>query len=342
MKIHNLLTIIFLTSLFYSCQPPVEPKDFKLITADGQKYYALGKSFELKIDNPKGHEIDSVAYFRNGERIPSGKITIENEKLGRKTFSAKIYVGDQSFNVNNSIGILSKFEPKRIKYKIINEYPHDINAYTQGFEFNGDTLYEGTGKRGISQLRKLDYKSGMVLHSINLEPQHFGEGITIMGDKIYQLTWQAKKGFVYNINDFSKVKDFDFIRSKEGWGLCNDGNVLYKSDGTEKIWRLDPETLEEKDFIQIYSNDGPISQVNELEYINGKIFANIYMKNGIAIINPETGAVEGVINGTDLHKKVKTKHPEEVLNGIAYNKVTNTIFVTGKNWDKVFEIELID
>lgn len=342
MKIYNTLALIFLTLFASSCAEEILPKDFKLTTKDNKKFYAMGTPFELNLMNEKGHQVDSIAFYRGDNRLSSSKISITNEKLGNKSFYAKIYVGGKPFIATTTVTLLSATEPKGYKLNILNEYPHDIKAYTQGLEFKNDTLYEGTGRKGISQLRKVDYKTGEVKSSVDLDPDHFGEGITILNDKIYQLTWQANVGFVYDLNSFEKSKTFSYKRSKEGWGLCNDGEVLYKSDGTEKIWILDPETLEEKDFIQIYTHNAPINKVNELEFHNGKIYANIYQKNGIAIINPKTGAVEGVINGSQLQKKVTQHDDLDVLNGIAFNKNTNTFFVTGKNWDKLFEVEIVE
>ena len=340
MKFHNLLAIILLSLSFFSCSDEISSKDFKLKTKENLKTYTLGSSFELMIDNPKGHTIDSVAYFRGDERLNTPKITLNKEKLGTKVYYAKIFVKGKTFI--NTLGIiaLTKQAPKLYNHEIVNTYPHDIKAYTQGLEFHNDTLYEGTGRKGISQLRKVNYSTGEVLSSLDLSPDLFGEGITILEDKVYQLTWQANKGFVYDVNTFNKIKTFNYKKSREGWGLCNDGKVLYKSDGSEKIWILDPETLEEKGFIQVADNTRLVDKINELEYINGKIYANIYQFEGIAIINPKSGAVEGVINGKSF-KSMVTQHSDlDVLNGIAYNENSETIFITGKNWDKLFEIKL--
>lgn len=340
MRFHNLLVIIFLSLTFFSCSDEISSKDFKLKTKDNLKKYTLGSSFELTIDNPKGHEIDSVAFFRGDERLNGSKITLNEEKLGTKVYYAKIYVDNTPYIRTLGIVALTKQAPKLYSHEIVNTYPHDIKAYTQGLEFYNDTLYEGTGRKGISQLRKLNYKTGEVLSSTDLSPDLFGEGITILNNKVYQLTWQANKGFVYNLDTFDKIKTFNYKKSREGWGLCNDGKVLYKSDGTEKIWILDPETLEEKSFIQVADNTRLVDKINELEFINGKIYANIYQFEGIAIINPKSGAVEGVINGKSF-KKLVTQHADlDVLNGIAYNKNSETIFLTGKNWDKLFEIKI--
>ena len=226
-------------------------------------------------------------------------------------------------------------------YKIINEYPHDIRSYTQGLEFHNGELYESTGQYRESKLRKVNYKTAEVLNNINLEAQYFGEGLTILNDKIYQLTWQEQIGFIYDVNTFKKTSSFKYGQSKEGWGLCNNGFQIYKSDGTEHIWLLDTNTLAEKEKLQVYTNKGKVGSLNELEWINGKIYANIYQRNGVVIINPDNGAVEGVIDFSPLRKLVKQHQGLDVLNGIAYNPDTNTIFVTGKRWDKLFEVEVI-
>ena len=191
-------------------------------------------------------------------------------------------------------------------------------------------------------MRKVDYKTGSILKNINLADDYFGEGLTILNNKIYQLTWQKGIGFIYDINSFEKTNSFKYGKSKEGWGLCNDSNVIYKSDGSEDIWILNPETLIEQEYIQVYTNKGPIKEINELEWINGKIYANRYQKDGVAIINPENGAVIGVIDFSPLKKLVKQHQGLDVLNGIAYNPKTKTVFVTGKRWDKLFEIEIIE
>ena len=238
--------------------------------------------------------------------------------------------------------------PKELKYKIVNTYPHDSKAYTQGFEFYRDTLYEGTGNgegkgtgtRGISSLRKTNYKTGEVYKTVPLAQEYFGEGITILNNKVYQLTWLNNEGYVYNADTFEKIKTFKYFKQMQGWGLTNDGKHIYMSEGSEKIYILDPETLQEVDYINVYTKKSKIEALNELEWIDGKIWANVYGRDAIAVINPKNGAVEGIMNLSDLKTKI-TQHPDvDVLNGIAYNPKTKTIFVTGKNWDKTFEIVL--
>ena len=229
-------------------------------------------------------------------------------------------------------------------YKIINTYPHDINSYTQGLEFNNGFLYESTGKYGKSKLRKVNYKTGEVLQEVDLLNKYFAEGLTIINDKIFQLTWKSKIGFVYNLTDLKLLKSFNYKNSVEGWGLCNDGKHLYKSDGTEKIWKLNPNNLEEISFINVVTNNKVINKINELEWYNNKIYANTYQFNkevGL-IINPKNGEVEGVIDFSGLKEKVKDHNGLDVLNGIAYSDKRQTFFITGKNWSKLFEIKIIE
>ncbi|MCL4133811.1 UNVERIFIED_CONTAM: hypothetical protein GTU68_048059, partial [Idotea baltica] len=230
-------------------------------------------------------------------------------------------------------------------FKIVNSYPHDTKAYTQGLEYYNGFLYETTGRRGQSSLRKVDINTGKVLQKIDLDKQYFGEGMTILNDKIYWLTWKAKKGFVYNLKTFELEKEFTYNNSKQGWGFTNDGTELIKSDGSNKIWFLDAETLKEKRSIQVYSNDRAVDNINELELIDDKLYSNKYQKNTIVIIDIKTGAVVGLADLRPLKKEMaktqKLVEQDEVLNGIAYDKENDRLFVTGKNWGKLFEIKLI-
>ena len=247
-----------------------------------------------------------------------------------------------SYRVSKSITVLSSLKPIVYDYKILETYPHAINAYTQGLEFVGDVLYESTGQYGESSLRKTDYKTGRVEKNIPLDGQYFAEGLTIVKDKLYQLTWRENMGFIYDLKTLEKTGTFAYNKSKQGWGLCNDGASLYKSDGTSKIWKLNSETLAEEGYIEMYTNTSKIDNVNELEWINGAIYANIYTKPAIAIIDPSNGAVKGVINLKGLKKKVTQHNKLDVLNGIASKGEPNIIYVTGKNWDKLFKIEIFE
>tara|TARA_R110002049_G_scaffold303997_1_gene498798 strand:- start:1125 stop:2036 length:912 start_codon:yes stop_codon:yes gene_type:complete len=299
----------------------------------------LGDTLKLSIDNPKKLDISKVSYQLNGKPIDKNE-ALNNVTLGKKEITAIIKIGEKTETITKSIQLFNNVIPSYYTYEVVNTYPHDITSYTQGLEFYNGELYESTGQKKESKLRKVNFETGEVLKNNNLEDQYFGEGLTILNDKIYQLTWQAKRGFVYDVNTFEKLSTFNYGTSKEGWGICNDGKTLFKSDGTEKIYLLNPENLTEKGHIEVYTEKSKIPSLNELEWIDGKIYANIYQRNGVVIINPETGGVEGVIDFKPLRKLVK-QHPElDVLNGIAYHPERKTIFVTGKNWDKLFEVKI--
>src|SRR5690606_23459484 len=270
---------------------------------------------------------------------------LSDEKLGKWDLTAKVYSEGEETEIINEFTILNNVPPVTYTYKIIETYPHSPDAYTQGLEFHQDTLYESTGQYGESSLRKIDTETGEVLKSVELDKSYFAEGMTILNNKIYQLTWREGEGFIYNIDTFERIGRFAYNQSKEGWGLTNDGEKLYKSDGTEKIWILNPETLGEEGYIQTVAHNGIKTQLNELEWVQGKIYANTYQHNGVAIINPENGAIEGVINFSGLIEVLGNKEDldltNDVLNGIAYNKSNGKLYVTGKNWDKLFEVEIV-
>ncbi len=227
--------------------------------------------------------------------------------------------------------------PTLYTYKIIESYNHDEMAFTQGLEFIDGFLFESTGLFGESTLRKVDLKTGNVLEFIDLEDQYFGEGITIMKDKIIQLTWISNIGFIYEKETFQLVSEFSY--PTEGWGITNNGIHLIMSDGTSTLYFLDPETFETVKQIEVVDKE-PVINLNELEYIQGKIYANIWYQDKIAIINPETGIVEGWIDMTGINNE-DSQDSTKVLNGIAYDSEKDRIFITGKRWSKLFQINLI-
>lgn len=224
-------------------------------------------------------------------------------------------------------------------YRIVNTYPHDPGAYTQGLIYQDDIFYEGTGLRGQSTLRKVEVETGQVLQLLRLPDELFGEGITIFGDRLIQLTWQARIGFVYDKNSFELQQEFTY--PTEGWGLTHDGERLIMSDGTATLYFRNPVTLAETGQVEVFDENGPVILLNELEYINGEVFANIYRTDRIARIDPQTGRVLGWIDLTGLLGPEDRTQPVDVLNGIAYDVETGRLFVTGKLWPKLFEIELI-
>lgn len=347
MKIYNILALTLLTVLLASCGSSSEKeKDlFTLKIKNPKKTYTPKDIVSVNLVNKKNLETDSIVYFLNKDRIEinQNSFPLSNQKLGERTLTAKIYGDGKEYEATTNLTILASEKPKLYTYKILETYPHDIEAYTQGLEFENDTLYESTGLHKHSSLRKTNYKTGEVLKKVDLADTYFGEGITILNNKIYQLTWQENTGFIYNLNTMEQTGTFVYGESREGWGLCHDPQKnIYKSDGTDRIWILNSNTLAEKDYIEIFTNTSKIKSVNELEWVDGKIYANVYEQGSIAIIDPTNGAVEGVINLTDLKDKV-TQHPKlNVLNGIAYKGEPNILYITGKNWDKLFKIEIIE
>ena len=224
-------------------------------------------------------------------------------------------------------------------YKVVNNYPHDQNAFTQGLVFEDGALFEGTGLYGHSTLRRVELDTGDILQVHELPAQFFGEGITIYGSKIIQLTWKSGIGFIYDKDSFELLREFDY--PTEGWGITHDGERLIMSDGSSTLHFLEPETLEEIGRIEIYDNDGPVTGLNELEYVQGEIYANVLQTDHIARIAPQTGEVLGWVELQGLINPEEYAEPIDVLNGIAYDAENNRLFVTGKLWPKLFEIELV-
>ena len=342
----KLFAIILLGILAFGCKEDEnELKNlFSIENPSLKPILKLEERIDLVLQNKENKAIDSVVYFINDVKIGSVKgndtisFALNKQKLGNQTLKASVYFEGKTIDIDTSFSIFASREPQILNYTIVNTYPHDINAYTQGFEFYNGVLLEGTGQYKESTLRKTDHTTGKVTQQIKLEDNYFGEGITVLNGKIYQLTWKEKTGFVYDVNTLKLEKKFTF--ETDGWGLTNDGTNLYMSDGSEKIYIVDPATFKVVDSISVYTAGSKIDSINEMEWINGKIWANIYQKDVIAVIDPKTGAVENVINCVALKDKV-TQHPEvDYFNGIAYNPSSKTYFVTGKNWDKTFEIKI--
>jgi glutamine cyclotransferase len=222
---------------------------------------------------------------------------------------------------------------------VVNIYPHDRTAFTQGLVVDGGALYEGTGLNGQSSLRRVDLESGEVLQSIPLAAEHFGEGVTAWKDQLIQLTWKSRLGFVYDKATFQLLKTFNY--PTEGWGLTHDGQSLIMSDGTPTLYYLDPVTLQETRRITVTDQGQPVFKLNELEFIHGEILANVWQTDRIARISPETGQVIGWIDLTGLLSEADRQQPVDVLNGIAYDAEHDRLFVTGKLWPKLFEITLV-
>jgi glutaminyl-peptide cyclotransferase len=343
MRLNILLIFIVLSIASCDNSKDVLEKNYSLQVQNPREKYTSMDEIIIELVNNTGENADSVVWRENLRKIDVEGNTLsrklKNTPLGKLTYSATIYQGGLRGTVETSITRYNEKKPTGYLYEIIDTYPHDTKAYTQGLEFHNDTLYESTGQFRGSSVRKTDYTTGEVIQKTPLRDNIFGEGLTVVDDRVIQLTWQDHYGLVYN-TQLEKIDDFRYGQSKQGWGLCHDDQYLYKSDGTDKIWILDPETYEELGYIQPTSNNRIFDKVNELEMVDGEIYANIYQKGYIIIIDPKNGAVTGVINTKDLEKKIGNEKEAEVLNGIAYHKERQTIFLTGKNWDTLFEIKV--
>lgn len=229
-------------------------------------------------------------------------------------------------------------EPQAYTAEIVAEFPHDPGAFTQGLFIADGRLFETTGQYYESALREVDLQTGKVLREKKLRPDVFGEGAVRIGDDVVVLTWREETGFVFGLEDFAEKRRFSF--EGEGWGLASDGRRLVMSDGTPALRFLDPKTFEEKGRLEVTLRGKPLSRLNELEWIDGRIFANVWFTNAIVIIDPATGVVEGVVDLRNLRARMQGVAQRDVLNGVAYDAATGKIYVTGKNWPKLFEIRL--
>jgi glutaminyl-peptide cyclotransferase len=220
----------------------------------------------------------------------------------------------------------------------VRTYPHDPTAFTQGLEYHDGRLYESTGRHGESSLREVDLETGRVLRRVDLAHQYFGEGLTVMGDRIYQATWRSGIGFIYDRATFEQVGTFEY--TGEGWGLANDGHSLILSDGSNQLRYLDPETFRVVRVLEVREGTLPVHQLNELEWVRGEIWANIWHSDHVARIDPRTGRVIAWVDLSALYPPAQRGDPEAVLNGIAYDAETDRLFVTGKLWPRLFEIRV--
>ena len=326
---------------------------FQFDSSSLNQTYDLDQTIPLQIINHQESAIDSVVYYVNNNRLGSVKdnavftYNLATEKYGSKNIVAEVHFEQNTGAAQINIDVLPKNVPVVLDFDIVNTYPHDLKAYTQGLEFYGDVLIESTGNgasqagnKGVSSIRRVDPKTGKVLKIVELADEYFGEGATVLNDEIYQLTWQHNEGYVYDVHTLEKKRTFNYFQNMQGWGLVNDGEYLYMTGGSPHIYKVNPEDFSKVDYVTVAINNSVVEAINEMEWVDGKIYANVYMQDAIAVINPQTGAVEAVLNLTSL-KGMTTQHPDiDVLNGIAYNKNSDTFFVTGKNWDKMFEIRI--
>lgn len=293
-------------------------------------------------------EVKSVNLILSGERLqtwsnPSGVLTfnLDTKKYQVGAYALELQITDKKgvqYTEQRLLRILSDIVPEQWTVEIVNTFPHDETSFTQGLSFHNGKLFEGTGdpnQTGSSIVAEIDLKTGKQLRKIGLDATHFGEGIAVIKDEIFQLTWRNGKCFVYDINNLQLTREMTY--TGEGWGLTTDGKELIMSDGTERIFFRNPKTFQVTRTIEAYTNVGAIPRLNELEYHDGLIYANVWMSAAIVVIEASTGKVLASIDGKELEKIGRGNG--EVLNGIAYNPETNKWYVTGKNWPKLFEVK---
>ncbi|MBU2913855.1 MULTISPECIES: glutaminyl-peptide cyclotransferase [Reichenbachiella] len=358
MKIHQSLTLIAFLVVIFSCESPEKKQ-----TATSPRKKQISKITSPK-NNSRFHLKDTVTFdfsmedtsisidsiiatsdrktlftSKNKSRATWGS---DNFKTGTHSIILTLHLSNQTIErqiVN--LTFLADSAPEQLSYHVINSYPHDPKAYTQGLTQEEGALYESTGQKGASSLRKVDLKTGKTLQNKELEYQYFGEGITIKGDSMYMLTWQAKQGFIFNKKDFEMLGTFHY--NTEGWGLATlNSDTLLMSDGSHRIYFKDPNGFSDLKILEVYDHKGKIDYLNELEYINGKIYANRYQTDNIYIIDPHSGKAEAVLNLSGILQNQDINQEIDVLNGIAFNPLNKTYYITGKWWPKLFEIKIIN
>lgn len=331
---------------------------FEFIAPRAGQSVLKGEQVQLKLNFPDT-TLDSVIYSVDGEvfasKTDTASILFDTDQFtyGNRSISAKVYYSGKEEIAYSNILIVPE-PPKQYAFEVVNTFPHDSLAFTQGLQYEDGILYETTGldqhssmspsRTALSSLRKVDVKTGRVLQKVDLDSKYFGEGMTIVGNKIIFLTWTSGIGFVYDKSTLNLLQTFNYQNSRrEGWGIAYDGERLIKSDGTTFLYFLDPETYQETGSVEVFDNRGPVDNLNELEYIEGKLYANLYYqdRDEIVIIDPNTGVVEGKVNFVGMYDGKRQSTGNE-MNGIAYNKDTGHLYLTGKDWTKLFEVRLVE
>ena len=322
------------------------PNVSRLLSPEKVQVFVSGDLVEFILESDRSlEEIDSVSFFADGKLIStiSGELKHTwysgKSRVGIIPLRAHVFYSDGSSDLLQvTVTMRSDIQPILYTYEVVNSYPHDIRAYTQGLVYDGGYLYESTGQYGESSLRKVVPETGEVIKNISLDRELFGEGLCIFEDRLYQITWKNKVGFVYDKESMRLLNRIYY--QTEGWGLTTDGKKLIMSDGSHYIYFLDPLYFTETSRIEVYDDKGPVSNLNELEMIDGYVYANIFGTDEITIFSPVTGKVRGYINLAGILPSQFRHRNLDVLNGIAYDADHDRLFVTGKYWPRLFEIRI--
>jgi glutaminyl-peptide cyclotransferase len=320
----------------------------KMTSPKENEVHKINNSIEVQLDIAgKNRNPDSVIVYFNGSvattlRSAPWKFTIPSSHVnstGKKSVKATAWKDAKSQSVTRFVILHSDTPALTSSYKVRNVFPHNRDAFTQGLFYSNGLFYEGTGQEAVSSLREVEPETGKVLRQQNLESSLFGEGITLLNDQIFQVTWENKVGFVYEKSTFKLIRKIYY--PTQGWGLTTVGDKIVMSDGTNILYFNEPEMFTTVSRLEVYDDKGKVDSLNELEYINGEIWANIWMKDLIARIDPGSGKVIAYIDLKGLLPEADRSPGTDVLNGIAYDSEGKRIFVTGKNWPKLFEITVV-
>ena len=337
----SVITVVFFSHCAGDTEKSEETSSF--VSPEAGRTINVGDTLNLQVK--LNNKADSVVYFADGERLSNSvndnAVSIQTDKLalGIKAITAKIYrKGAEPEEISTSITLKSSLIPEKLEYTVVQQFKHDTESYTQGLEYHNGFFYESDGLVGESSVRKVEVSSGKVLQVTPVD-NVFAEGITIISDKILMLTYTENVNMEFDLKSLKMLRQYQTPYARQGWGLCNDGKKIYNSDGSNVLHILNKDTYMEEGYIEVYDNNGPVDALNELEYINGLIYANIYESDRIVVINPANGQVTAEIDLSALNPDL-SRDPDLVLNGIAWDAAGKRLFVTGKKWDKLFQIKL--
>jgi glutamine cyclotransferase len=351
--------IALVAIIFAACKHPSTDTTSLSISPEAGTRYKLGDQLSVKVTLPSGTGADSIQYLVDSVRITSrkdtatAKLKTDSLKLGSKLITARIFSGGKPQEVSTNILLLAAKAPEIDTFVVEKVYPHDTTSYTEGLQYVDGYLYESTGVEGQSRLLKTELATGKILESNKMDAKYFGEGIAVVGDKIFQLTYRPVvlngpiPGFIYDKKTLKQIGTFNYTWGKEGWGMCFDGKTVYNNDSTNRIFMLNKDTMQPFSYIDVYDDKHDIQRVNEMEFIDGNIYSNIYTTDSIIVINPKNGAVLKAIDLAKLYpvsqrpRSIGADPGNNVLNGIAWDEKGKRLFITGKKWDKMFQVKFV-
>lgn len=339
-------TVVLLIA-FVHCTRDNNSNSSSWVSPETDKSINLGDKITFQVKPSGDSKPDSIVYFVDAIRMASStntkSVTVNSDSLalGNRSLSAKIYTAGKAEEITTSLTIRSALVPKKFDYAVVKTLLHDTASYTEGLEYHNGFLYESDGLYKESSIRKVDPNTGKVVQVTSIKDSIFAEGIAILGDKILMLTWKEKIAREYDLKSLKLIREFPFQYALEGWGMCLVGDKIYYTDSSNTIHILNKNTYQEEGYLEVFDQNGPVQQVNELEYINGQLYANIYQSDRVVIINPKNGQVTGEIDFSNLYPeldRLKDYSQADVMNGIAWDAKGKRLFVTGKKWAKMFQI----